>query len=346
MTNRINYLDGLRGLAILLVFGFHAFSRWPNLLPYGDNYAEIALFKYGWLGVELFFLISGFVILMTLEKSQTASNFLYKRWLRLFPAMLLISLLVFATAGFFHERPAGSPNAFDLLPGLTFIEPDWWSRVLGYPVESLEGAYWSLYVEVKFYVIAALVFFWRGREAVIICMFVLYAISTLFSLLPDLQVLPGLSILYKLTVHLTLKYFGWFGAGAAFYIYYQTNKWSWYYIGLIGIVCCSAILGLTNPVVGFAALIISAIFALSLVSPLLQRLLASRLLLPIGACSYPLYLMHENALISSIIKLDQLGLNLPGYVTVGLVGLALVAVATLVSERFEPKLRVMLTFSR
>ena len=67
---RIEFLDGLRGLAILLVIFFHAFVRWPNIVPYGSSYSDFIFFKYGYLGVELFFLISGFVILMSLEKNK------------------------------------------------------------------------------------------------------------------------------------------------------------------------------------------------------------------------------------------------------------------------------------
>ncbi|NRB64450.1 MAG: acyltransferase family protein, partial [Saprospiraceae bacterium] len=59
MQSRLNFLDGLRGVAILLVIAFHAYSRWPHFVPYGDAYQNFPLFKLGWGGVELFFLISG-----------------------------------------------------------------------------------------------------------------------------------------------------------------------------------------------------------------------------------------------------------------------------------------------
>jgi peptidoglycan/LPS O-acetylase OafA/YrhL len=59
---RITHLDGLRGIAILWVIAYHAYSRWfdyTNLLSATKN---ISIFKYGFLGVSLFFMISGFVI--------------------------------------------------------------------------------------------------------------------------------------------------------------------------------------------------------------------------------------------------------------------------------------------
>lgn len=130
MKQRIEYLDGHRGIAILLVVFFHAYVRWAALVPYGNQYREIFLFKFGWLGVQLFFMISGFVILMTLEKSANRKKFLYRRWIRLFPAMLACSVMIFITSDFFSERPDGIPTWESLLPGLTFIEPGWWALAL------------------------------------------------------------------------------------------------------------------------------------------------------------------------------------------------------------------------
>ena len=61
MLKRIDYLDGCRGVAIILVILFHAFGRWPDLVPYGEYYAQLSIVQYGWVGVELFFIISGFI---------------------------------------------------------------------------------------------------------------------------------------------------------------------------------------------------------------------------------------------------------------------------------------------
>ncbi|WP_420839686.1 acyltransferase family protein [Colwellia maritima] len=80
---RIKYLDSHRGIAILFVVFYHLFSRWSEILPYGNSFTNI-VFNQGFLGVQLFFLLSGFVILMTLERTKSFSSFLYKRWLRLF----------------------------------------------------------------------------------------------------------------------------------------------------------------------------------------------------------------------------------------------------------------------
>src|SRR3990172_280603 len=102
MIKRIKYLDGFRGLAIILVILYHSFARWPEIVPYGDQFSNFFLFHSGWIGVQLFFLISGFVILMTLDKSIGFKNFITKRWLRLFPAILIATILIYFSASFFY----------------------------------------------------------------------------------------------------------------------------------------------------------------------------------------------------------------------------------------------------
>lgn len=74
MSNRITYLDGLRGLAILSVLLFHAYSRWGQEsggeIFEQDPIAQTA-FSVGHQGVLLFFAISGFVIFKTLLATQS-----------------------------------------------------------------------------------------------------------------------------------------------------------------------------------------------------------------------------------------------------------------------------------
>jgi peptidoglycan/LPS O-acetylase OafA/YrhL len=305
---RIDYLDGLRGLAILLVLGFHAFSRWPELVPYGDTYQDFALFKLGWIGVELFFLISGFVIFMSLDKTDNFRLYLYKRWLRLFPAMLLASVLIYASTFILNARPLGEVSYLSLIPGLTFMKVGWWSGLLGTEIPKLEGVFWSLYVEFKFYIAAGLIYFFMGRKYLVPSLTLIFISAVVVTYFHN-HVDSGLiNIMYLVCEQFALNYFGWFSAGAMFYLFHQTQRQAYFYTAL-------ALAGLSaifvnqylfsydkGPII--AAMCASLLFAMSLRVELIQNILRAKILLFFGFISYPFYLTHESAMISMIIQFE------------------------------------------
>ncbi len=145
--NRYVNFDGLRGIAILLVVLYHYFYTYHFE---GNKYIHdtaLLLFKYGSLGVQLFFIISGFVISFTLHKSKNLLYFAIARFSRLYPAywcsMLLLTILTFF----------GAPN-HDLhlyIKSLTMAP-----LLLGRG--HLVGIYWTLEYELFFYIIAALLY--------------------------------------------------------------------------------------------------------------------------------------------------------------------------------------------
>ncbi|MCB1660093.1 MAG: acyltransferase, partial [Pseudomonadales bacterium] len=275
----------------------------PLLVPYGNTYEMFPLFKLGWLGVQLFFLISGFVIFMTLDKTECFKVYIYKRWLRLFPAMLLASILIYLTAPIFNERPAGEPYILDLLPGLTFIEPSWWSRLVGVKISGLEGAFWSLYVEFKFYVIAGAIYYFLGRRYLVPTLVLLFISSIFISIVSNNSEMRVIHLSEKISSALSLQHFGWFAAGAAFYIYHQSKTEKWFIFALSISLLSSIFVGNLSIYPAIAAIMVSGLFAISLKSALIQNVLTNRILLFLGFISYPLYLIHENAMISMVIKL-------------------------------------------
>jgi len=337
--NRIEYLDGHRGLAILLVVLYHAYARWPAFLPYGSQYADVPLFKYGWLGVELFFLISGFVILMTLEKCTTAKDFLYRRWLRLFPAMLVCTALVFVTADYFSERPGGIPAWEGVLPGLTFIEPSWWAFVIGRPIDGIEGAFWSLYAEFKFYVFAAMIYYWRGRNTLIASLAVIFILSTGVRIGQDVLGLTSLTLLYDISTAFSFRYFGWFAAGAAFYVFSQNKSNKWLAISLVAVVACAVSESALDWQRLVAAMAVALLFAASVVVPVVQKVLNNRLLQFFGLISYPFYLIHENMMVSIIVKLQRSFGDIP-MILLPLPAVAIIAsIAYVIGKYCEPAVK-------
>lgn len=302
--SRIKYLDGLRGVAILLVVLFHSYARWQSIYPYKDMFNNVKIFYFGWIGVQLFFIISGFVIALTLEKSKSMSDFMIRRWLRLFPAMFVCSLFVFLTAPLFSERPEGQPALMDLLPGISFINEWWWYKLLHVQVGLLDGSFWSLFVEVKFYIVFGTLYFLVGSTAAIGVMFAFFILAKIVPLLPFAPTLFSFNLSWAVTIlrELSAQHFGWFVAGALFYRYKTGDARSLVSALLVSGIAALVVrdLMLGAAAAGFA---VALLFSVSLISESAQKILSQRWLLFFGFISYPLYLIHQNMMVAMIIKL-------------------------------------------
>ena len=166
---RILVLDGCRALAILCVMAFHYTVRWAppadpdGHLAAGAMFADVWPLYFGWAGVEFFFVISGFVILMTLENTCSAREFIVRRFARIWPALIVATVIT--TAVVLVIGPSDwRASPYDFLDSILLVGPDVVARVFHYQVKYVDGAYWSLWVEVRFYLLALLAYYaTRGR---------------------------------------------------------------------------------------------------------------------------------------------------------------------------------------
>ncbi len=157
-TARIEVLEPLRGLAALAVAWFH-FTNGGNLVPAGSWLQRSG--AGGWLGVEVFFVVSGFIIPYSMHRGgyrfpRDAGRFVLKRVLRLDPpylaAIALTVALWYASAlvpGFQGQMPSLTiPQVLAHLGYLnTFLGYDWISPV-----------FWTLAIEFQYYLLAAIGF--------------------------------------------------------------------------------------------------------------------------------------------------------------------------------------------
>lgn len=336
-VNRLLFLDGLRGLAVLLVVIYHAYSDWPELHPYKDAYSETFLhLEYA---VQLFFMISGFVIAMTLEKCKGFGEFIVRRWLRLFPAMLITIILIFLTAPLLSARPSGLPLLQNALPGLLFIEPKILNFIFSSNLSSIEIPFWTLYVEAKFYLIAGLLYFTFGLKRMIFALVILFFCSVAF--VQTSQYLP-VAVAQYATVFFELsdfRHFGWFATGALFYCFF-TYKVKLYMLAAIGVGLFSArsLDGVMSPDMLFGILIVS-LFAFAIVNSTLQKILSNQFMVWMGFISYPLYLIHDGAMVSMIHQLHAVANWMPGYLLPVLPIIWLIFVAWIIAKYVEPNLR-------
>jgi peptidoglycan/LPS O-acetylase OafA/YrhL len=166
-------LDGIRGLAVLLITVLHFTAVLHPVTP--TERLFVAIRSFGWVGVDLFFVLSGFLITGILWDSKGSQhffrNFYVRRVLRIFP---LYYGFLFA---FFVLAPAIHPTLHLLLAYKALEHDQWWfwtylqnvlwarqhstAGVIGH---ELVGHLWSLAVEEQFYLVWPMVVFLCSRR--------------------------------------------------------------------------------------------------------------------------------------------------------------------------------------
>jgi peptidoglycan/LPS O-acetylase OafA/YrhL len=173
-ASRIPELDGVRGLAILSVLYWHYFA----FQPHGSSRGIILVLELAgalsWAGVNLFFVLSGFLIGGILLENRDASNllgvFYVRRVLRIFPIYFAWLIAFFVVRGLIAEK-LRSPWLF------SFALPAWvyatFTQNFGFAYLKVWGPHWlsvtwSLAIEEQFYLILPLaIMLLRGRRILV-----------------------------------------------------------------------------------------------------------------------------------------------------------------------------------
>ena len=358
---RLDTLDGMRGLAALMVVLHHFFARWAapfhetTLYPHGNTVLLKApvLAIFGEVGVLLFFLVSGFVIMMTLERSTGILDFAGRRIARLWPAMIvcatLSAILINATgiAGYYGmEWWAVRP--FEYVSSIFFLPPDLTGPVLGISGERLdwvEGVYWTLWHEVRFYALISVVFLVSPR---LWFLWVWAAIQAVSSALAIGMLVNGKNYVVGMGVELLFqpKMLAWFSLGLCGYLF-----WSKRSDRAIPVIAITALIGIGSkgllqmmeshltlqPNIGEELLTYALVFTPFLLflgrSPTLNFLKLPGFV-TIGLASYPLYLFHELPGMAGMKVGAELGMPplLAAFLTMGIVILAAIAIHYLVEN--------------
>jgi peptidoglycan/LPS O-acetylase OafA/YrhL len=302
-------LDGLRFFAFLLVFFFHAlqWSPWGNL----------PIIRFGFLGVPIFFVLSGFLIggiLLDLKDkvrpgfglAAKLKTFYVRRALRIFPVYYLfigiLALLMVLNGGI---HPVARDSFFWHLTYLTNFR-----SFLAGQGSITQAHFWSLAVEEHFYMLAPLVVLVvRPKTLVRLLMTVIVAVALAraaiyragsprdFWVLSPMQFdLLGLGIATAI-IERKGQFFGldarllrWFGlVGAAFFVLYVRR----FYLGRPGIGIYYATFGPLALGLATAALVLTLWQRPAWIA---SRVLGWRPLAYFGQISYGLYLFHPNCL--------------------------------------------------
>ena len=325
---RIKELDGLRGLAALSVVLFH-YTNGSN--PY---FKEVFFFEFGHYGVELFFIISGFVISLTLQRKKTFLEFWKARFFRLFPIYWVCMTLTFVITS---------------LIGLDYMNRSFTEYILNAPmlsrfigVKFVDGSYWSLQYELFFYLIMAFIFYFlTKRLSKILLIFGLFTLVQFCINLTDFNTIMsnygGLAstVYFRLYGIFILEYINLFTMGISLYaVVVEKKSWAWIYI-IIGIIA-SASISLEDfiAMIVIMGVLVSALF-------LKWKIWRSRTMLWLGSISYVLYLIHMFIGRSVIMYLIDNGFFV--YAAIATATLLILALATILTQFIEKPLFQILT---
>jgi peptidoglycan/LPS O-acetylase OafA/YrhL len=158
----IKEFDGLRGLLALWVFGAHVIELGPYWSATRHVHASWA--------VDIFIILSGFVIFHLLSRGEDYGTFITRRWFRLFPVFAVCFLLawaLYAGLGIQDEIAFGIGHETALAPylisHLTMLHGVVPNEILLHSAEAILPPAWSISVEWQFYLLAPLLFIFATR---------------------------------------------------------------------------------------------------------------------------------------------------------------------------------------
>ncbi|ETZ21741.1 acyltransferase [Pedobacter sp. V48] len=269
---RLKELDVLRGIAALNVVIFHYTSKFR--MNFGHNYPSKFDWEIGRYGVELFFMISGFVIFMSLQGKTSLEDFAYKRFSRLYPTYWICVFITFLIVNLSQDPKMETNSISVLLMNMSMIQ-----GVFG--IKNVDGAYWSLVPELFFYAFMGALFQLR----------LLTKMRTIAVIWLTLMISNSLFTLPFGAYLLNLQYGMFFLAGILFYkIKFDGGDWREHI--LIGFCFLAGVI--ENPtLICFG--VFSAIFCLFYLFVYDRlTLLTWKPFVFLGYISYPLYLLHQN----------------------------------------------------
>lgn len=267
-------LDALRGIAALAVVFYHYFFRYNEIYGHPDLYVDWS--SYGKLGVQLFFMVSGFVIFWTLNRVNRPLDFIVSRFSRLYPtywvavATTFFFIYVFTLPG--REVTLGTA----LFNGLMF------HGLFG--VDDVDGVYWTLLVELTFYFWMFLFYYFSRLGWVELAL----AVIVIFSVLHSAQLIVVPSYVYKIFI---MRDIPQFLAGICIYKIVNVDKSKLQSI-LVLCLCLISTLFIYSTQIFIVFSFFYLIFYAAVSGKL--KILSAKPLVFLGGISYSLYLLHQN----------------------------------------------------
>jgi peptidoglycan/LPS O-acetylase OafA/YrhL len=273
---------------------------------YNYNFKVPTILSYGNLGVQLFFIISGFVITLTLSKSKTFMEFMKKRVVRLLPGMMICATatyLFFWAFDINNLKPACA-SIYNLLFSYTFLSPKFINSIFGTHFQYMDGVYWSIWAELQFYVIGGIIYFLSPKNFLrnyLILVVITVPLSFLFRLenfTGPMEALVGPGIHLKgrslFWIFNLFQHNCWFLAGIVLNKMYFSKQHDAKLIFLFAGIFLVQMILLSDLYITAISTVFFIIFLLFLYKPGYLSFLSNKTLSQIGVASYSIYLIHQN----------------------------------------------------
>jgi peptidoglycan/LPS O-acetylase OafA/YrhL len=366
IVDRVVFLDYLRAVACLLVvFGHiyllgtndpHTLKVWvPDVTTYifgpdpnaGNPYAyflirltQLTGIGVGGLGVGTFFLISGFVILMTLD-TEAAPNFILRRIFRIYPTNFAAVLVAWTlTAAYCYDKNVSSPNSVGSIISSMLVVNSFNGQFTTIPV------LWTLEVELFFYAYMALAsacFRSIGSREILVMQAAAIAYSATTASMNYATVLPRSVVLSlehtsAIAVHMTFLLIG-----SMIYRQHKARNGIAYVVASIVLyLVAHGVFGLQRNWESTGIDLVAAATSLILFSAAMLSGLRWRWIRPLswfGDISYPLYLVHVPAgwLLLSWLASKGVVLHIAGAITMATVVLLAWVLHVIIERPFHRK---------
>lgn len=270
---RLTELDALRGIGALCVLIFHYSTRFHELFPQASHVPFS--FPGGNYRVLLFFTISGFAIFFTLDRIGSVADFIVNRFARLYPAYLVAMLMTLgieylAQATQLLVGPVAILANFTMLQGFAFMP-------------EVDGAYWTLTVEIGFYVCMIALWRFAGLKRLEPVLAAWLAVRWLYFVWPDMP--------ERIIMLLVLRYLPFFVIGMLSYRVWAGRR-SWRQQVPYMLLALASVATIETWDVTIVACVLIAAFAALIAGRL--SFLSQRPLVWLGGISYSFYLIHQH----------------------------------------------------
>lgn len=328
-SSKIGSINVLRFIAAFAVLIYHyTFTFYHTDVPYVDIPILRHLFQYGYLGVDLFFIISGFVISLSAE-GRSAYAFVKSRIGRLYPVFWVSAIIT---------------SLFLIFGGHLIYSDMSWSRFLAnmtmmpelFNADKLDGTYWTLFIEMIFYIIIFFILLFKKFK----------------DIEPFAIILSVLFLLTPVDIHSHMIWIPNFIAGIIFYKIYKQGLNNWRIFALINTFLASLIYAFQripflsqgyntdfNALsIGLYIILFYIIFLLISLNKI--KITNNKYINTIGLLTFPIYLLHHQ--IARILFTYADIKNIPLYISFPFMIIFIIILSYYVHKIFERRGKVLL----